>query len=88
MGRGGLGQLSEQDRPDPSTLEFVGHREADLGAPAVCPDVLGTTDHPSLIPPVEDEQGQMVVEIDVDDLAGESSDVDSLRPEAQAARLG
>jgi hypothetical protein len=37
---------------------------------------------------MEDEQGQMVVEIDVDDLARKSADVDRLRPEAQAARLG
>ncbi len=82
-----LRHLPEQDRTHALALELVGGGQADLGAPSLDPDVLGAADHAALVAPLEHEQRQVVVVVDVDDLAGEPPHVDRLRPEPKAPRL-
>jgi hypothetical protein len=48
---------------------------------------LRTADHLPFVA-MKNQQGEVVVEIHIDDLAGQSSNIDGLRPEAESARLG
>ena len=50
--------------------------------------VLHPADHAAVVTAVEHEQGEMVLEVDIDDLPGERSNVDRFGPEAEPSRLG
>src|SRR5439155_4886540 len=84
---GALGQLADQQRSEPATLDAVADADAYLCLRVIDPEVLRSTNHRSLIPSRQCEKRDVGGRIDVDRLRGDLTDVDHRRMEAQTPAL-
>ena len=81
------GEMGEQDRRHPATLELVGDRERHLGERAIDPSVGAMADDPALGAAHRDEPVSIPV-VEVDGRIGDPPEVDPSGHESERARVG